>query len=326
MERLLREAASKVAPALQAVVVDDFSESFARAVGDATADTWFDLASLTKPLCTTTLTMLLCERGQLLLDEEVRAGVRVHHLLSHSSGLPAWQPLYQQLNSSDRRREMIDLILQTPLECAPGEKSVYSDLGFLLLGDFLERKTSKRLDALFAKEIADPLGLEMRFGPIEAALCAPTENDLRGSVHDENAQAMAGVAGHAGLFAPAHAVSRLLRSLLASFADRKSDVSRLVSPETVRRFFTPCKVLHSTWCLGWDRPSPMGSQAGDRWPKTGVGHLGFTGCSLWLDPARGRAVALLSNRVCPSRANNEIKNFRPRFHDAVLAALDSHLT
>jgi CubicO group peptidase (beta-lactamase class C family) len=216
---------------------------------------------------------------------------------------------------------VVDRALHAPLDSPPGTRSVYSDLGFIVLGDLIERAGGVRLDALFAREIARPLGVDTRFVPEDPSACAPCEG-MRGVVHDDNARAMDGVAGHAGLFSTATDVARLARSLLASFLNLEVEVPRLVGAETVRAFFSPCGIPGSTWRYGWDGPSPQGSQAGERWPKDGVGHLGFTGCSLWMDPPRGRAVVLLSNRVEPTRNNERIKQVRPALHDAIVAALD----
>jgi CubicO group peptidase (beta-lactamase class C family) len=130
------------------------------------------------------------------------------------------------------------------------------------------------------------------------------------------------VAGHAGLFGNARAVAALTQSLLSTW----HGASGLVAPETLRRFWSPCGIPGSTWCLGWDRPSAVGSSAGTRWPRDGVGHLGFTGCSLWIYPERRRAVILLSNRVHLSPTNEAIKAFRPALHDAVVEALDGPTT
>jgi CubicO group peptidase (beta-lactamase class C family) len=297
IERFLVDAVNVVFPAAQLVVVDNDEKIISSAVGAASTGTLFDLASLTKPLCTAALARTVD------LDAEVRPGVTVWHLLSHSSGLPAWRPL------GSTREQIVDGARREPLEAAPGTRSVYSDLGFILLGDHLERVHGRSLDRLFADEIAR--GVETRFGPVEAARAAPCEG-LRGVVHDENARAMGGVAGHAGLFSTANDVSELVR--------RWVDAWHAGDP-TVRKFWSPSGVPGSTWCLGWDRPSAVGSSAGTRWPRDGVGHLGFTGTSIWIDPPRRRWVVLLTNRVEPTRANERIKQFRPALHDLVVEAL-----
>ncbi len=310
VEQLLREAVGPVFPAAQLVVIDGGAPVLDGAVGDCTRETLFDLASLTKPLSTTTLVMKLIEKRRLSLSDELRPGVTVRLALCHASGLPAWRLL------GDTAAEVIARVKSEPLERAPGSASVYSDLGFILLGDAVERAGGARLDELFAVEVAG--SFDIGYGPRPPDRCAPTEGGLRGVVHDENARAMAGVAGHAGLFSTASEVGRMASSLMASWHGRPGPVAR----ETIAAFWSPCGVPGSTWCFGWDRPSAVGSSAGTRWPRDGVGHLGFTGCSLWLDPPRERAVVLLSNRVNPTRANDAIKQFRPRLHDAIVGALD----
>ncbi len=286
-------------------------------VGGCDASTLFDLASLTKPLCTALLCMRLVDQDRIALTDEVRPGITVRQLLSHSSGLPAWRSL-----GADRAT-IIDAVFREPLLTAPGSAAVYSDLGFILLGEAIEEVTGDSLDVAFTREIAAPLGIaeDLRFLPA-AARCAPTENGRQGLVDDDNARTMGGVAGHAGLFGTAPAVAKIVTDLVRSW----SGAPGLASTETVRTFWSPSGVPGSTWCLGWDRPAPVGSlpgsSAGERWPRDGVGHLGFTGCSIWIDPARARWVVLLSNRVCPTRANEAIKQLRPRLHDSIVAALD----
>jgi CubicO group peptidase (beta-lactamase class C family) len=298
VDKLLATAVSTVFPSAQCVVVDGGRTVLDLAVGAADARTLFDIASLTKPLSTALLTML--PASAVRLDEEVRPGITVRDLLSHSSGLPAWKLLGPRPVEAARRE---------PLAYPTGTKSVYSDLGFILLGDHLQRRTTLAQATLFADRIAAPLGVETTYTP-DASRCAPCEG-LRGIVHDENARA--GATGHAGLFSTARDVSRIVA---AHFEDR------LVPRAIVDRFWQPAGVPGSTWCLGWDRPSATGSSAGAHWPRDGVGHLGFTGCSIWIDPSRRRWVVLLSNRVEPTRDNERIKEFRPRLHDAVVAALD----
>jgi CubicO group peptidase (beta-lactamase class C family) len=297
VERLLEEAVGVVFPSAQLVVVDGGRTVLERAVGAADERTLFDVASLTKPLSTTLLIML----EQVGLDEAVRPGITVRHLLSHSSGLPAWKLLGADPVAAARRE---------PLEYPTGSKSVYSDLGFILLGDYLTRPAHGMDQVeLFQDLIARPLGVETTYEPADRSRCAPCEG-LQGTVHDENARA--GATGHAGLFSTARDVSRIV----AAHFD-ESFVPRAV----VEQFWRPSGVPGSTWCLGWDRPSPTSSQAGARWPRDGVGHLGFTGCSIWIDPPRRRWVVLLTNRVEPTRKNERIKGFRPLLHDAIVAAL-----
>lgn len=323
------------------------------ACGAAGLDTWFDLASLTKALSTTLVALRLCAAGRLDLDEEARVegdgawalpGVRVLHLLCHASGLPAWQPLYDivlRAGAADPAAARAALVgAAAAAERGPaGVASVYSDLGFILLGDLLERRGGAPLDAQLAPVYA-ALGAELAFRPlgragvgpaIPAEACAQTRREsparepLRGVVHDDNARALGGVAGHAGLFGTAAGVARLATALLCAY---HGDPGALEVPAALlRRFFSPCGVPGSTWGLGWDHPAPGvgASSAGDRWPRDGVGHLGFTGCSLWLDPAARRFALLLSNRVdaatpaAAAEAQARMKALRPRLHDTLLA-------
>lgn len=303
----MQDAVGAVFPSAQLVVVDRFRVVLQRAVGACTDDTPFDIASLTKPLATVTLTMQALEARKLTLEDPVRPGVTIRHLLTHSSGLPAWK----KLAPGEDLRVM-------PLAYPTGTKSVYSDLGFILLGDVLEAANGNMsLTELFDDCVAERVGIETSYEHDRAAEAAPCEG-LRGVVHDDNARAMGGAAGHAGLFSTARDVATLTTELMRCASGQPG----LVRPETVRQFWTGAGVPGSTWCLGWDRPSATGSQAGGRWPRDGVGHLGFTGCSVWVDLPRGRTVALLSNRVEPTRANERIKLFRPELHDAIVAALD----
>ena len=314
---MLRDATGQTFPAAQLIAVDHFSLVFERAVGDCDPETLFDIASLTKPLSTALLAMMAIEEGALALDDRPRSDVTVEQLLTHSSGLPAWKPL------GSTRAEVLRAVAAEPLESPPGTVARYSDLGFILLGATVENALGEPLDAAFARRIAAPLGIGTGFGPRDPARCAPTEGELVGVVHDENARAMGGVAGHAGLFSTARDVSRIVHALVAAWHGvRSTSTPRLLPAARVRQMWTPSAVPGSTWCLGWDRPSPVGSSAGERWPKDGVGHLGFTGCSVWIDPPRARWVVLLSNRVHPSRSNEAIKQFRPQIHDAIVAALD----
>jgi CubicO group peptidase (beta-lactamase class C family) len=303
VETFLGDAVGVVFPSAQLIVVDRNRIEIDLAVGSASRETLFDLASLTKPLCTALLTMLRPNGREIDLDDRVRDAITVRDLLSHSSGLPAWKLL---------GADPVAAVREEPLEYPTGTRSVYSDLGFILLGDYLERRTTRSLVELFDDCIARPLGVETTFQPDDPGRCAPCEG-LRGIVHDENARAMGGVAGHAGLFSTARDVSRIVA---AHFGDQ------LIPRAAVEKYWSPSGVPGSTWCLGWDRPSAQGSSAGTRWPRDGVGHLGYTGTSIWIDPPRARWVVLLTNRVEPTRENERIKQLRPALHDLVVEALD----
>lgn len=291
-------------------------------------DTVFDLASLTKVIVTVPLVMRAIAQGALTLDTRVadlspawrgagRETVAVRQLLDHSSGLPAHDPLWQRLQ---RRDEVEAEIAGLPLERPPGAAAVYSDLGFILLTFVLERVMGRRLDALFAP-LAVALGPVMTFTPAAslADRVAPTESDpwrgrvLRGEVHDENAALCDGVAGHAGLFGTAGAAGRFARLVLETFRTPTA----LGNPELMRTFAARSSVPGSSRALGWDTMLPT-SSCGRRLSPQAIGHTGFTGTSLWIDPVRDFYVVLLTNRVHPTRENVQLQALRPRLHDALV--------
>lgn len=366
---LLEGAVGTVFPSAALVCGRGPGTNLSFAVGAASLETWFDLASLTKALSTSLLCMQLAQQGRLMLDEEVLPGVSVEVLLSHVSGLPPGflpsqggdskgqaQALAASPGDASRRR-IVEMAAET--ERLPvGQRAIYSDLGFILLGDFLEQRAGDRLDVQFAR-LATALELDIGFRPLDAApqslpapasRIAPTrrESDLRepllGVVHDDNARAMLGVAGHAGLFGTAAGVARLTEALFDTYHGRGhrpiSGRSLGISAETLRRFWAlpPATApAGATFGLGWDHPTPHDpcrgpgpgsgvSSAGQLWPRAGVGHLGFTGCSLWLDPPTRTFVVFLSNRVAAATSSEAfaaqagMKALRPALHDAVLRA------
>jgi len=298
-------------------------------VGD---DTIFDLASLTKVLATTPIVIQQTERGSIGVDDPVnryigqwrdedRTHVTLRDLLSHCSGLPGWAPLFREYRG---REEFERAICAMPLEYTPRAQSVYSDLGFMLLGFILEndQPLAARFDALRAQ-----MGIveDVQFNPPSLWLrrTAATEIDewrgrlVIGEVHDENAHALGGVAGHAGLFGTAAAVGQHARHLLQILEGKIGAFRR----DSLEMFVTRrSDVPDSSRALGWDTMLPSSSCGGRMSPRA-FGHTGFTGTSLWIDPDRGVYVILLSNRVHPSRANDAIRQVRPAFHDAVMAAL-----
>ena len=291
----------------------------------ASEETIFDLASLTKVIVTTTLAMRLEERRAVRLSDPVsawvpawrgrdRAHVRVRDLLEHCGGLTAWMPFYREQRG---RADMAEAICALPLEYRPWTQAIYSDLGFMLLGFILEDAGGARLDQQFASVFN---GLAMHFGSREEwrARTAPTELDpwrgrmLRGEVHDENAWALGGVAGHAGLFGTAPAVGAFARRVLAT-CDADTALARR---ETLARFTRRSTVPRSSRAAGWDTMLPT-SSCGTRLSTRAVGHTGFTGTSLWIDPERDLYIVLLTNRVHPTRGNAQLAALRPRIHDAV---------
>ena len=318
----------------------------------ARVETIYDLASLTKPLATTTAVLRLVQDGRLRVDDPVQRHVEelkgsaigeatVYHLLTHSAGLPAWRPLYERIAEEDRhtpgvlggpaaQRMMLALIMQESLANPPGARSVYSDLGFILLGVLVERASGNALAVYCREAVFEPMGASLFFlgrqsagsgvaTVPDAALIAPTEDDpwrgrlLRGEVHDENAHALGGVAGHAGLFGTASAVSAVVGHWLDSYMGR----SRVLPSDLVKQFTRRQEgIAGSSWGLGWDTPSAP-SSSGSRFSAVSFGHLGYTGTSIWIDPIKELEVVLLSNRVHPTRRNEAIKQFRPLIHDII---------
>lgn len=309
-----------------------WEEAFGHLTYDAgaarcTDATIFDLASLTKVIATASIAMRLVERNQLSLTASVRdllpdfdrphwRTVLVRHLLDHSSGLPAHLRLWLTARGADDYRRAV---MSLPLERAPGEASVYSDPGFMLLGWVLDSVGGSGLD----RQFTDLLGTDIApllFRP-DAVLrdrIAPTEADpwrgrlICGEVHDENAAVLGGVAAHAGLFGTAQAVGAFARLVLQTF----TSPSRLGSPSTMRLFATRTGVPASSRALGWDTALPT-SSSGTRMRPTAIGHTGFTGTSLWIDWERDCYAVLLTNRVHPQRTNEKLLPLRAQFHDAL---------
>ena len=308
-------------------------------------DTLFDVASLTKVMATTPLVLGAQRDGVLQLDDPLRrfypaapgdvGAVTVRQLLSHSGGLAAWRSLYARLGSNGaaraRRQKAAALILQEPLAYRPGQASVYSDLGFMVLGDVLETCYAQPLDVLVEQRVVRPLGLHrVAYRPLDApaagdpTACAATERCdwrgrvLSGEVHDANAWAMGGVAAHAGLFATTAGVWQFAHAMLEAAAGRRDWLPPALLRQSWQRQTHP---PGTTRALGWDTPTPGGSSAGSFFSASAVGHLGFTGCSLWIDLQRQVSVVLCTNRVHPSRRADGIVRLRPRVHDLVMHAL-----
>ena len=314
-----------------------------------TRSTIFDLASLTKPIATTTAMMRLVDRGALGLDDPVnrwipefsggdKNRVVVRDLLNHCSGLRAWEPLYKEViktanrragyvGSPEAKRQVMNRIHRSRLVYTPGTKSVYSDLGFILLGDLIERVSAQPLDRFCHGEVFRPLGLKRTFyiktGSHPRGKFAATERSewrrriVIGEVHDDNAYAMGGIAGHAGLFGTATDLNRVSQMMLEALRGRSAFVSQKIVEGFVTRQTTP----GSSWGLGWDTPTESSgapSSSGRFFSARSFGHLGYTGTSLWIDPEQDLTVILLTNRVHPTSRNIKIRKFRPAIHDLIV--------
>ena len=319
----------------------------------------FDLASVTKVFATATLAGVLVDRGwltwetplQSLVPEYRHPQILIKHLLSHTAGLPAWAPLYEKMREHflprplisvsvlDRQKQMRKFVCEIQPEKAVGEVALYSDISFLLLGFALEAVIQMPLDVAVRKFVWDAMDLTKKgSGPFyhhtvqESFLghkkarglslneaVAATEDCpwrggvLQGEVHDDNCWSMGGYGGHAGAFATAQDVLKFSAHLMAGF----------LSPKTQTEMWTRMPGFDRT--LGWDTPSGAEPAFTKHFSPGVVGHLGYTGTSLWIDPERGLAVTLLSNRVHPSRENTRIKAFRSRFHEALWQDLDSNV-
>jgi CubicO group peptidase (beta-lactamase class C family) len=306
--------------------------------------TLWDLASLTKVVATTTAAAQLVEQGKIELDAPVRRylsrwagpgkeGVTVRHLLTHTSGLPAFRPYDRQTKNRD---SLAALLFDTELEHAVGERMVYSDIGAFVLGEIVERVSGEELDDYFVRHVAVPLRLrETMFTP-PATLrqrVAPTEIDslrgglVRGAVHDERAYYLGGVAAHAGLFGSAHDLARFAMMMLRGGT---LDGARVLEPETVATFTVYADPAYSNRALGWqkrERPDMAfrtgSAWAGEKMSVSSYGHTGFTGTSLGIDPERDLFVVLLSNRVNPTRNNPRITAVRVAVTDAVISVTDA---
>lgn len=310
---------------------------------------FFDLASLTKPLATTLAILCLIKDKKIDVDEKLssllekkikgeKRKISVQNLLSHSSGLPAYREYYKILRDieSKKKNEFVEnLILQEPLECDPGTRGTYSDLGFILLGRTIEIKTGCTLAQYVEERVLGPLNLEKKifFNPLFEGRknhpkidFAATENCpwrkkiLCGEVHDDNCYSMGGAAGHSGLFGNIEGVTTYTGMILDMWKGVKEH------PNINKRDFDlflarQQKIPGSSWALGFDTPAIKESSSGVHLSPRSVGHLGFTGTSFWIDPEKDVVIVLLSNRVHPSRENVKIRQFRPYFHDRVMEKL-----
>jgi serine-type D-Ala-D-Ala carboxypeptidase len=315
-----------------------------------TAETVFDVASLTKVVATTAAAMLLHQRGRLHLDlplagllplfvagraaNDPARRVTLRHLLAHSSGLPGYVQFFRTAQTPEA---LLDACLHLPLQAEPGARAEYSDPGFILLGKALEAVIHEGLDTWTAREIFRPLAMtSTRFLPPENARAKipPTEIDdtfrhrrIQGEVQDENAFLLGGVAGHAGLFSSVPDLLRFAGEILS--AEKRAAGTReagggkaggIFLPKTIEIFSQRQSPPGSSRALGWDTPSEN-SSSGHHFSPHSIGHLGYSGCSLWIDIDATIAVVLLTNRTWPRRESQKIRQLRPAFHDAVRAAL-----
>jgi serine-type D-Ala-D-Ala carboxypeptidase len=343
---LLRHAiAQRAFPAASVAVTHQGKLVALKALGQFTYDpqspevttaSIFDLASVSKVVATAAVAMLLYQRGLLDLEmpvvsivpefaglDERRREVTLHMLLAHSSGLPAYEKLFRRALT---KGQLLAAAFATQLATNPGTEATYSDIGFIVLGIALERIADEPLDRFCQREVFGPLGMAYStFNPPQTwrSSILPTVDDdsfrhriIQGEVQDENASVLGGVAGHAGVFAPAHDVAIFANAML------KGGQPILYS-ETLavfsRRESSP---VGTSRALGWDTPSSP-SQSGKYFSPHSFGHLGYTGTSLWIDAERQLSVILLTNRTWPDCSNKAIQEIRPKFHDAVVEALEA---
>ncbi|HAA57336.1 MAG TPA: hypothetical protein DCE42_21400 [Myxococcales bacterium] len=360
--QLLREASRKgIFPGAVVCASKKSSVQYDHAVGNATlspdpvpivTQALFDVASLTKPVATVTAIMQLIDSKETELDTPIykhlpifgkkgKKDITIRHLLSHCSGLDAHVKFYEELEALNQEGRGPDYGPQAVkwvvekiagLESRPPEtETVYSDLGYIVLGYLVEQLTQTPFHEYCRNEIFLPLGMEDTFflplwqedkkqqllkgrQVVATEDCPWRKRVLVGEVHDSNCHAMGGVAGHAGLFSTAADIHRFSLTMLRCYHGAMD----FLPQELVQTFWSiQPMVPNTTWTLGWDTPSPEGSSAGSHYSASSVGHLAFTGCSMWLDPEDDVVIVLLTNRVHPSRDNIEIRRFRPIIHNTI---------
>ncbi len=348
-----------------------------------TKETVFDLASLTKPLATTMAVLKLVQDGLLSLDQKIgpvldsalnssafnlpgtfdnvydsmseftdqKEDITIEELLRHTSGLPAHRPYYEKIVQYPpvlRRNCLRALLMKEPLENSPGDKQVYSDLGYILLSWIVETLSKQRMDKFLREHFYSFLGIDDLFfislpdyvytdgklmvpdyGELSPKAVLRTETNgkkiaatencpwrkkiVKGEVHDDNAWAAGGIEGHAGLFGTAFSVYELLVELMNGL---KGEKTKIISGKLLKRFAV--KNGRGNMTAGFDTPSGQVSSSGRYFSPSSLGHLGFTGTSFWMDPERSIIIILLTNRVHPSRKNDKIRWFRPLIHDLIM--------
>ena len=321
-----------------AVVYNKSFGSFKYSSGSPKVDgsTLYDLASVTKVIATTSAIMKLFDESKIQLDDPVtkyipefgnhgKEKILVRNLLLHNGGLPAFKRLYLTCKSP---QEVLDSVYQTETIYPLGDSTVYSDFDFILLGKIVEKISGATLDKYVDSVFFKPLGMKSTMYKPPSSIwekVSPTEYDsiyrkrlIQGEVHDENACALGGVSGHAGLFSTASDLAIFLQMIMngGSYGGKQ-----YLKPETIK-FFTSRQNQHSSRALGWDTKTMNGySSAGSLFGEKSYGHTGFTGTSVWVEPEKNIFVILLTNRVYPTRNNSKILQIRPKVHDAVVKAL-----
>ncbi len=311
-----------------------------------TKQTIFDLASLTKPLTTTLALMKLVDDGKIGLDQPLsdlisetslmdKKDLTARLLLNHCAGFADWKPYYLDLmgyKSEERKGVLREQILEDPLVYAPGEDCLYSDLGFMILEWIVEEVSGMAMHEFVENNFYQPLSLERTFLATDVPKltfkkemfaaseeCPWRKKVIQGEVHDENAWAVGGYSGHAGLFGTAEEVYVIVNLIREHYLRKRNDYLR---PGTATEFFRKQDIVEGcTWALGWDTPSRVNSSAGKYFSRNSVGHTGFTGTSVWMDLDRDVIVILLTNRIHPTRDNEKIKTFRPKLHDLIMEEL-----
>jgi len=346
VEKIINDAISEQAfPGAVILVWKDGESIFEKSFGHFTYEqnspkvelsTIYDLASLTKVLATTTSAMICVDKKLFNLEDKVskfipsfatneKENVTIKNLLLHNSGLPAWKKYYEKNLSKE---EILNDIYNSQSEFNPGAKTLYSDLGMIVLGKVIEEVSNKSFDRFCKEEIFIPLKMDNTFfNPPDSMenRIAPTEVDnywrmklIRGEVHDENSSLLGGAAGHAGLFSTAGDIAKLLE-IIVNNGNVNGD--EFISKKTLE-LFTSKKSSKNKRLLGWDLKSGEGSSAGNKFSFESYGHTGFTGTSIWVDPVKNLFVVFLTNRVYPSRENKKILQVRPKLHDAVIDAIE----
>lgn len=303
-------------------------------------NTFFDLASMTKPLVTSLVFLLLVERGIIKFEDELskyfrdispdKKQIKLYHLLTHTSGLPAHKPYFIELEklSFDCRWDyVLKSILSEKLSFSPGKGCIYSDLGFILLGSILELVTGEKLDLFWEKNILHPMKIKNKFffpktlisdgeKYAETGTCPWSKVKLRGIVNDDNCRALGGVAGHAGLFGTMSGLLKYVENI--SLEIKGNGKFFQFSTKTVKNFL---KQKNTNWINGFDTPSKSFSSSGEHFSDMTFGHLGFTGTSFWMDIKTGCGVVLLTNRVIGGANLDSIREIRPIIHNLIMRFL-----